>query len=96
MYDLIKRYINSFPNLKSEEIIRRIKPFSVVSFDIFDTLIKRNILGKEEVFNLVEKEYNKQNNQHITGFRRFRIQTEEIIRTHKKTKSSLLMIFIII
>lgn len=86
MYDLIKRYINSFPNLRSEEIIRRIKPFSVVSFDIFDTLIKRNILGKEEVFNLVEKEYNKQNNQHITGFRRFRIQTEEIIRTHKKNK----------
>ena len=83
MRDLVKRYINSFPNYESDEIIKKMKAFSVVSFDIFDTLVKRNVLDKNDIFDLVEKAYNKRKGQCILGFKGLRLQAEEYVRKDK-------------
>lgn len=37
----------------------QIKNFSVVSFDLYDTLVNRNVANPEDVFDLVEEIYNK-------------------------------------
>ncbi len=51
-----------------------------VSFDIFDTLIKRNIRIPKDVFNLVEAEYNRSFSGNIEEFRKKRILAEKKAR----------------
>lgn len=64
-----------------EGIIKRIKYADVVSFDIFDTLIKRNVSRPTQLFDLVEHKYNSlfPDNQ-ITGFKELRIEAERTAR----------------
>ena len=49
---------------------------SVVSFDVFDTLIKRNCANPTDIFTITEKRFNRQNGDKITGFKKARIEEE--------------------
>lgn len=55
-----------------------------VSFDIFDTLIVRNINRPIDVFDVVENEYNKKNKNKISDFRKKRVDIERKCRLKSK------------
>jgi len=44
-------------NLDSKRIIELIEPYPAVTFDVFDTLIKRNVTSFKDTVNLMDKEY---------------------------------------
>ena len=44
----------------------------IVSFDIFDTLIKRNCLNPDDIFDFVEKKYNRISKNKIKNFKKIR------------------------
>lgn len=46
---------SQFPYPKEEELLKKIESASVVSFDMFDTLVQRTVLHPEDVFKLVEE-----------------------------------------
>lgn len=57
------------------------RKFKVISFDIFDTLIFRNVNSPSDVFDLVEKKYNNDNNnKHIHDFKKNRMLAERTCR----------------
>ena len=58
---------------------------SVVSFDVFDTLIKRNCVNPTDIFTITEKRFNRQNGDKITGFKKARIEAEQYARTLEET-----------
>lgn len=59
-----------------EKIKKYIDKYEYVSFDVFDTLIKRNVSVPKDLFRLVELEYNKNNNVKINNFFYERINAE--------------------
>ena len=60
MFDKIKDHIKYYLiSSDSDLIINRIKDYDVISFDIFDTLIKRDFDNPDQLFIYVAKEYNK-------------------------------------
>ena len=65
-------------------IIDQIKNYDVISFDIFDTLIVRNISNPHDIFDIVEKKYNAENNNIISNFRELRISAERECRKNSK------------
>ena len=54
--------------------------YEYISFDMYDTLIKRNICKPKDIFKLVETEYNKKYHSNISNFYQLRIKSEENIR----------------
>ena len=58
---------------------------SVVSFDVFDTLIKRNCANPTDIFTITEKRFNRQNEDKISGFKNARIEAERYARTFEET-----------
>lgn len=60
-----------------------IKRCDIVSFDIFDTLITRKVLCPQDVFSLVEIQYQAKTHQHL-AFRAERIDAEEEARRDAK------------
>ena len=68
-----------------KNIDKKIKEADIVSFDIFDTLIKRNMKRPIDIFPLVEHEFNKQYGGGLVNFQKKRIEAEYIAR--KSTKS---------
>lgn len=52
----------------------------IVSFDIFDTLIKRTVTKPNEVFDIVESEFNKNKENKIKDFKKYRIEAEKECR----------------
>lgn len=75
--------------LKSLEKI--VKEYDVISFDIFDTLIKRIVSTPSEVFYLVAKKYKEtvNNNADIEELYNLRIASEKNARLRNKTEISL-------
>ncbi len=63
-----------------EEIYERAKSYDYISFDIFDTLVKRDVAGPEQVFDLVELRYNREHDCKIVGFTVHRIEAEKRAR----------------
>ena len=63
-------------NYNIEKIKNKMDNYQYISFDLFDTLVKRNISTPCDVFDLVEYEYNKKNNQKISNFRELRMVAE--------------------
>lgn len=63
-----------------EELFEKIKDYKYVSFDLFDTLMYRVVSKPEFIFDLVEREYNKNNERKITKFKKKRIHAEAIAR----------------
>ncbi len=51
-----------------------------ISFDIFDTLLTRNVNKPSNIFHLVEEKYNQTNNKKISNFKEIRINSERIAR----------------
>ena len=60
--------------LSADKIIKKIAPYSYVSFDIFDTLLKRDVLHPTEVFQIIGKQYND------SSFASKRIEVERSLR----------------
>ena len=67
-----------------EGIIKKIERYNYVSFDIFDTLIKRNVNKPSDIFKLTAIEYEKETNVKIPDFKKLRIEAE--IKAREKTK----------
>lgn len=60
----------------SKNLLKVIDKKDVVSFDIFDTLIKRNCNNPKDVFRIVEKKYNNHSDEKINDFYSMRIEAE--------------------
>lgn len=72
-----------FDFLRDQEpftIINKIAPYKYVSFDIFDTLLKRDVLTPIDVFKLVGKVFN--DNDFVTK----RIHVEKVLRQSSNTE----------
>lgn len=52
MLGMIREWINKYPVCTADEIISRIKFYDYISFDVFDTLIKRAVARPEIVFGI--------------------------------------------
>ena len=78
MKELIKQ---NFVNIFSTPIFKiknKILNYDVISFDIFDTVIKRDIKNPSDIFDLIEKKYN------IKDFKKIRILAEKNARINSK------------
>lgn len=83
MKSLMKNIIISQLNISSvEELIKKVSPYDFVSFDIFDTLLKRDVPSPEDVFSIVEKKTGQ------IGFAHERIHAEVRCR-HLSTKEEI-------
>ena len=49
----------------TEKLWRKIQRYSVISFDIFDTLIKRNVCIPEDVFDIVQEQFEIKNEKKL-------------------------------
>lgn len=67
--------------LNAKEIIECIKSYPVVTFDVFDTLIKRDVKNFRDIVNTMESEYTKSTGRHLpVWFLRERIHAPKIAR----------------
>ena len=64
--------------------------YKIISFDIFDTLLKRNTIKPIDIFELVEKKYNLKNKNKICEFKKLRIEAESIARSNSDKEDILL------
>lgn len=69
-------------------IRKEINKYSVISFDIFDTLLQRKVSTPSDVFDLVEKEYNKSSLSPIRNFKQIRIDAEWKSRKQSLTEET--------
>lgn len=67
-----------------KKIKSTIDEYEYISFDIFDTLIKRNLKQPIDLFLLVEKYYNKQSKISLSNFVYLRIEAEKQARENEK------------
>lgn len=58
----------------------RLEGYKYVSFDLFDTLIVRNVREPRDVFEIIESYYNQTNEDKISGFKSKRISAEKNAR----------------
>lgn len=68
-----------------EELKEKIAKSEVVSFDLFDTLLLRNVIHPTDIFKVVEFEYNDKNNLKLE-FYKIRILAEKLARNHSKNE----------
>lgn len=75
LFQEVKNKLNTTNNIiNTNEILLKIRDYDIVSFDIFDTLLKRNVKKPIDVFYYMEKKYN------IKGFCKERVRAEKIAR----------------
>lgn len=81
MKNFIKNALVNFNFTATSEIIEIIRKndFKYISFDIFDTLVVRNVERPEDVFKILESDYKTLNSQKI-DFVSYRINAEKITR----------------
>lgn len=79
----LKTKLNTGCSIDSAGIIKKIEEYDVVSFDIFDTLLKRNVKKPTDVFKYMEKKYNRE------GFFNERIEAEKRARANNKIEVTL-------
>ena len=73
----VRDKLNTASSIDVAGIINQIEKYDIVSFDIFDTLLKRNVNKPTDVFKYIEKKHNK------TGFYKERIAAEKKARLKK-------------
>jgi FMN phosphatase YigB (HAD superfamily) len=73
------------PKFDSQKILNKIASYQIISFDIFDTLIKRNVQNPKDVFSLVALEYEKRTFKTLESFADKRIEAERYVRSIAKT-----------
>jgi len=86
----IKYKIKSFPKFNAVKLMKRIEKYEYISFDIFDTLIKRNVPNPQDVFRLVQLRYEKNTGKKIEGFKENRVQAENKARKFTEKEEILL------
>ncbi len=64
-------------NYKVNKIISKFENYEYVSFDLFDTLIKRDVSSPKKIFYIIENEYYKKYNKKIENFVNDRILAEK-------------------
>lgn len=70
---------NRKTNITTERLIKKVAKYECVSFDVFDTLIKRNVKDVHDIFDIVERRYNQGKNDHqISNFRQLRVKAEAV------------------
>lgn len=69
----------------NKKIMKKIQNYKYISFDIFDTLIKRDIFDEKNIFDIVQSRYNKKNNNVIKEFKHKRIMAEDNARIKKSS-----------
>ena len=79
---IIEKILYAFCSKKEKDLYKIIDEYNYVSFDIFDTLIKRNVKDPTDIFDIVEMEYNKQHAD-INNFKKDRIKAER--KAHEKS-----------
>lgn len=72
----VKNKVNSGKQPSLSELTKRIMQYEYISFDIFDTLLKRNVNNPSDVFKLMDLVLN----GHITDFEHKRIRAEQQAR----------------
>lgn len=75
----IKSKLNYKGKYDTDYIISEIDKYDVISFDIFDTLLKRNVSKPTDVFKYMETKYSK------VGFAQTRINAEKKARNQNET-----------
>ena len=55
------------------KLFKHLSKYDIISFDIFDTLLKRNVLRPDDIFDLVEDRYNSTHEHKIHNFKRQRL-----------------------
>lgn len=76
---------NAYKNL-TDRVIGEISSFNYVSFDIFDTLLKRDVPDPHSIFYLMEDMLERKLGLNIDNFYRKRIEAERIARKEAKNK----------
>ena len=72
---------------KTNYIKKEIDKYEYVSFDVFDTLIKRNVSHYRDIFTLTCLEYEKRTGKQINGnYEQKRIEAEEKAREKREDK----------
>lgn len=82
----LKKILNNYPQRSADDIIKAIQPYDVVSFDIFDTLIKRDVESETDIFDLIERKYNSKHVEKIKDFKQLRLKAESEAREKKAPK----------
>ena len=73
-------------SIDTTKILNKLCKYDYVSFDIFDTLIKRDVVFPTEVFCLTEREYNRRHEAKICAFDKVRIGAEKQARQNSAYK----------
>ena len=81
--ETIKRRLNSGSRIDSDELYKEIQKYDYVSFDIFDTLVKRNVEEPTDVFAIMEKSVG-------GSFKSKRVAAEKKARTESGKKEILI------
>lgn len=68
-------------SLNIDKIKKRIDKYDIISFDIFDTLIKRNLNNYQQIYEMVEKRCYERYNLRLENFKNYRILSEKKITT---------------
>lgn len=77
----IKKWLRSGKTPNSDALWKRTEPYSCVSFDIFDTLVKRMVQEPSDVFSLVEEKFNSAADElRIKNFKQMRTEAEMVAR----------------
>lgn len=67
-----------------KKLKRMIDSADVVSFDIFDTLIRRIVSRPKDIAYMIQEIFNKNNNEPISNFHKIRINSEMLARQHSE------------
>jgi predicted HAD superfamily hydrolase len=57
MKRLVKQVINTYPSINYQKLEDRLMKHDIVSFDVFDTLLKRNVSKVTDIFDVVENQW---------------------------------------
>lgn len=74
----LKRETKAAVHSIAQEIFQKLSPYDTVSFDVFDTLLRRNVQHPTDVFFLMEKQVEVE--QGITQFAQLRVNAEAAAR----------------
>lgn len=74
---VIKKNLNCNNRINSDDLYKKMQGYDYISFDIFDTLIKRNVAKPTDIFSVMELSLGK-------GFKAKRIEAEKRARTELK------------
>lgn len=74
--EMLKEQVRKYPSLNAENMKKKMEGYSYISFDIFDTLLKRTVAKPSDVFYLVSKEYERRTGNVIDDFQTMRIMAE--------------------